>query len=104
MPRDKKTGIVTPPTDQSFLGGISIEMNTYALTVPTGRKTARFQSGEELAAWYNQNKYRKPRRKNGKKKKGKGSKAGQNQTFKPKRDGRNNQRMGKDANPRRNPQ
>lgn len=79
MPRDKKTGIVTPPKDQSFAGGFSITMMAYnSANVPQGIVTARFQYANELSDFYNQNKFRQK-----KKKKAGAAKGGKNKTSKP---------------------
>lgn len=95
MPRDKKTGVVTPPKDQSFKGGFSIRMMTYNFLSPTGEKDVRFEHADELAAWYNQNRKRKPR----KKKKAKGSSENRGEAVGSKTSGkshkRNNRRKGK---------
>lgn len=58
-----------PPQNQNFAGGISIEMDTYDATGKTGHVIARFPDGcgEQLAAFYQEN--RKPEKMRKKKEK-----------------------------------
>ncbi len=56
MPVNKKTKQMQPPKNQAFSGGISIEMNVGRMKNGLHRrKYGRFQNGEELAMFFEEN-------------------------------------------------
>ena len=60
---------IQPPKNQSFEGGFSITMTHYVpdaktgdRTHPVGRKSARFQFSHQMSEYYEQNRFRKFKR------------------------------------------